>query len=229
MKFRVVLLTICAYALTAAIACCAPDPPKPDPPIETSAEEILPIEPAVQLTQRDGLTFLSIQNYEMLLVNKTYHLPSSYGDGIPSETQAVYDRMAEAARAAGYPIWIVSGYRSYETQADLFARNVKKYGSEQEANKVSARAGESEHQTGLALDLAGAENEILTFEFADTPTGQWLNAHCAEYGFILRYPDGKTWATGYVFEPWHFRYVGVELAKILTDSGLSVEEYAGLV
>ena len=230
MKVRALLLALCACALMFTVS-CAPLPPKPEngAPAETSKEEILPMDPPVQLAERNGITYLSIRGHEMLLVNKTYHLPSNYGSGITPETQSAFGDMAAAARAGGHPIWIVSGYRSYSEQANIFARNVRRYGSEEEANRISARAGQSEHQTGLALDLAGSENEILTFEFANTPTGQWLAAHCAEYGFILRYPEGKTWATGYVFEPWHFRYVGVELAQILTDSGLSVEEYAGLV
>lgn len=195
----------------------------------SSDDQILPVESAAELYTRDGVTYLSIQGHEMLLVNKNYPLPSDYGDGLTPEVQAAFAEMKEAAYAAGYPIWIVSGYRSYATQVNIFANNVRKYGSEEEANKISARAGQSEHQSGLALDLAGQGEEVLTFEFANTPAGQWLRAHCAEYGFILRYPEDKTWATGYVYEPWHFRYVGVELAQILTDSGLSVEEYAKLV
>ena len=192
-----------------------------------SSEFLLPDIPAyaeVQQYERDSISYLMIRGYEMLLVNRTYHLPSDYGNGLTPETRAAYNAMAATATVAGHPIWIQSGYRSYWTQADLFVSNVGKYGSEEKANLICARAGQSEHQAGLALDLAGSEG-ILT---SGSPTGQWVSAHCAEYGFILRYPEGKTWATGYVFEPWHFRYVGVELAQILTDSGLSVEEYAGL-
>lgn len=199
----------------------------------SSNETVLPDVPEyqdIQLYERDGITYLMIRGHEMLLVNKTYHLPSTYGNGITSATRSAYDAMAAAASAAGHPIYIVSGYRSYQTQANLFAHNVNLYGSEEEANKISARPGQSEHQTGLGLDIWGYDSAAdFSGSFGETPTGRWLAAHCAEYGFILRYPEGKIWATGYIYEPWHFRYVGVELAKILTDSGLTVEEYAGLV
>jgi D-alanyl-D-alanine carboxypeptidase len=186
-----------------------------------------PAEKKAVLEEREGVTYLLVNGYEMILVNKQYHLPPGYGDGITPEAQDAYDLMAAAAADAGYPIWIVSGFRSYETQQQIFERNSAEKG-EDEANTFSARPGQSEHQTGLAFDLAGSEGHVLSESFGETGTFGWLAENAADYGFILRYLEGKTHATGYVYEPWHFRYVGVGLARILSESGLSVEEYAGL-
>lgn len=227
------ILPVCLLVFTMLSFLLTSCQKKPTPVIEEAFVDsvlVIPSEPPeIQLYDRGGITYLRIHGHDMLLVNKAYHIPSSYGNGITSETRTAYNAMAAAAGAAGHSIWISSGYRSYQNQADIFAYNVTKYGSAEEANKISARPGESEHQTGLALDLDSLDGSGFTAAFGTTPSGQWLAAHCAEYGFILRYPQGKIWATGYIYEPWHFRYVGVELAKILTESGLTVEEYAGLV
>ena len=183
----------------------------------------------VSISERDGITYLTIQGHEMLLVNKSYHLPREYGDGITTEAQAALDSMIAAAAADGYTIWNGSGFRSYDTQEVLFNRYCERDG-EAAASRYSARPGTSEHQTGLAMDIAGGDGStFLSSSFENTPEFAWLNAHAADYGFILRYLKDKEWATGYIYEPWHYRYVGVELAHILKDSGVSVEEYAGLV
>ena len=183
----------------------------------------------VTMSERDGLTYLTIEGHEMLLVNKEYHLPREYGDGITPEAQAALDSMISAAAADGYTIWNGSGFRSYDTQEVLFNRYCERDG-EAAASRYSARPGTSEHQTGLAMDIAGGDGStFLSSSFENTPEFEWLNAHAADYGFILRYLKDKEWATGYIYEPWHYRYVGVELAHILKDSGVSVEEYAGLV
>lgn len=209
--------------------------PEPEPTTQPETDPAPTFDPSatslangVQMYERDGVTYLDIAGREMLLVNKSYHLPSTFGNGITSEAQAAFDRMAAAAAADGYTIWIGSGFRSYDTQEAIFNRYAASSG-EAAANRYSARPGQSEHQTGLAMDIAGGDGSaFLKTAFEDTPEFAWLDKHAADYGFILRFLKDREWATGYIYEPWHYRYVGEDLARILKDSGLSVEEYAGL-
>jgi D-alanyl-D-alanine carboxypeptidase len=241
-----VICLLLAAALVCVFAGCSSDN-EPDETIDdetVSAETVVPVPLDPYLYEKSGITYLVIEkavtttengedkvvieSYEMILVNKEYHLPEDYGDGITPEAQAAYDAMAADAADAGYPIWMVSGYRSYELQKSIFEGNAAAYG-EEHANTFSARPGQSEHQTGLAFDILGSETSTLTEDFGDTPTFAWMQENAADYGFIIRYLNEKTWATGYIYEPWHFRYVGVDLAHIFAESGLSVEEYAGLV
>ena len=134
------------------------------------------------------------------------------------------EKLVAAARAAGVTLRVGSGYRSYATQASLFASYVRRHG-EAAASRFSSRPGHSEHQSGLAVDFAGADQTCWVDDcFERTAAGKWLAAHAHEYGFILRYPKGKEPITGYQYEPWHFRYVGRELAGALHQSGLTMEE-----
>ncbi len=177
--------------------------------------------------ERDGITWLVIGGHEMLLCNKEYDLPANYGDGLTRECQQAFDEMAAAAEQAGLSIWVGSGFRSYETQAAIHQNYINTYGVEY-TKSVSAEPGHSEHQTGLAIDVAGAGGHYLEQAFDTTAEYDWLAEHAQEYGFILRYQKGKEWATGYIYEPWHYRYVGKDLAALLKDSGVTVEEYVGL-
>ena len=129
--------------------------------------------------------------------------------------------MADQARTEGIRLWNVSSYRSYGTQERVYDRYVSQDGQSL-ADTYSARPGSSEHQTGLARDINTASVQA---HFENTPTYAWLVEHCAEYGFILRYPEGKERITGYRFEPWHYRYVGVEAANYMKDNELSLEEF----
>ena len=179
----------------------------------------VPAEPEHRIEVIDGVTYVD----GILVVNKTYSIPSSYAPGdLTWECRAALDALSAGAAANGLSIYAISGYRSYEYQLGLYDRYVARDGKA-EADRYSARAGHSEHQTGLAVDV-----NSLEYAFADTPEGQWLAAHCAEYGFILRYPEGKEEITGYRYEPWHIRYLGVETAKKVTESGLTLEEYLGV-
>ena len=129
-----------------------------------------------------------------------------------------------AAKSAGYDLMIASGFRSYELQT-MYFDNYSRTSGEEAANKYSARPGQSEHQTGIAFDISLTSRECyLETCFGDTAAGQWLAKHAHDYGFTLRYPADKTEITKYQYEPWHFRYVGVELAKALRDSGLTLDE-----
>lgn len=132
--------------------------------------------------------------------------------------------MFDAAKAAGNDIMIASGFRSYALQQTYFTSYSNSYG-EAAANKFSAIPGQSEHQTGLALDIAYVNRDCyLDTCFGEKPAGIWLAANAYKYGFILRYPADKTEVTKYQYEPWHFRYVGKPLAGALHESGLTLDE-----
>jgi D-alanyl-D-alanine carboxypeptidase len=133
--------------------------------------------------------------------------------------------MAIAAKAAGAPIAIQSAYRSYETQEEVFAGWVQVHGRER-ALQLSARPGHSEHQLGLAIDFRSAGgSDPFSGNWQLTEQGKWMKAHAWEYGFVMSYPHDKLGVTCYAFEPWHFRYVGRELAAAIRGSGLSQREY----
>lgn len=158
----------------------------------------------------------------ILIVNKTYALPADYAPGVQPEAEAAFKEMQSAAWSEGLNIWIASGYRSYDYQSGLYQRYVNRSGKA-EADRYSARPGHSEHQTGLAFDLNSIDDS-----FADTAEGKWVAEHCHEYGFIIRYPKGKEDITGYIYEPWHIRYLGKETAEKVHNSGLTLEEYLGI-
>lgn len=186
-------------------------------------------------------TTLPVNNpgsYDML-VNKTYYLDSSYvpsqvtdlsiryaASGLQLESSAAeaLKELCEAGKAMGLTVYASSAFRNYEHQENLYNRYVKANGAE-EADRTSARPGFSEHQTGLCVDLAaGGENEGLG-SFKDTDEFVWTAANSAEYGWILRYPEGKEQITGYDYEPWHYRYVGKDIAQKVVASGLTYDEY----
>ncbi|MBR5015733.1 MAG: M15 family metallopeptidase [Clostridia bacterium] len=135
------------------------------------------------------------------------------------------DAMIEGAMAEGYTVLVTTAYRSYSFQSTLYNNYVAKDG-QAAADKYSARPGTSEHQTGLAADLTSATvGYKLTKDFGGTAEGQWLSAHAHEYGFILRYTSAGEPITGYMYEPWHFRYVGVDNATYIHQKGITLEEF----
>ena len=148
--------------------------------------------------------------------------PADYAPGVSEEAQSAFEEMAAGAAEDGINLYIASGFRSYDYQAQLYQRYVDRDGKEQ-ADTYSARPGYSEHQTGLAFDL----NEVSD-AFIGTPEAEWLAAHAQEYGFIIRYPADKVAITGYKYEPWHVRYLGKETAAAVYESGLCLEEYLGI-
>lgn len=162
---------------------------------------------------------------DILIANKTYALPSSYTPGKLLDTfMNAFNTMQTDALSEGISLKIVSGYRSYSTQYTLYNRYVNRDGKVL-ADTYSARAGHSEHQSGLAADINSLEQSWI-----NTPEGKWLNNNCHKYGFIIRYPKGKENITGYMYEPWHIRYVGVDVATSLYNNGnwISLEEYLGI-
>lgn len=155
----------------------------------------------------------------ILIVNKQYSLPENYGSGLTDEAYNAYTKMK---KASGHNMSIVSGFRSYQKQQNTFNYWCNKDGYDK-AVTYSALPGHSEHQTGLAMDITS-----LSQTYANTAEGKWLAANCHKYGFIIRYPKGKTEITGYIYEPWHIRYLGTDIAKMVYDSGLTLEEFLGV-
>ncbi|WP_144720524.1 M15 family metallopeptidase [Agrococcus jejuensis] len=146
------------------------------------------------------------------------------------EVDAALVALDQAQRAAiGEGVFVFSSYRSYATQTTIYQGFVNQYG-QAEADTTSARPGHSEHQTGLAVDVVGTSGVArLSVAFASTPSGQWLAANAWQHGFVVRYPNGLEGITGYEYEPWHLRFVGVELATAMTQAGAAtLEEYLAL-
>ncbi|MBB3112043.1 D-alanyl-D-alanine carboxypeptidase [Paenibacillus phyllosphaerae] len=180
----------------------------------------------------------------LVLVNKTRNLPSNYvpadlvkvnvpfsfsGDSPKKQMRKIaaeaLEKLFAAAKKDGISIKAVSGYRSYATQKAIFDRNVKLKG-EKVANQTSARPGQSEHQTGLAMDISSASvNYELEQSFGDTKEGKWLAKNAPKYGFIIHYGKGLEKQTGYSYEPWHVRYVGVYMASVITASNQSLDTF----
>ncbi|HAX72913.1 MAG TPA: hypothetical protein DCY20_05265 [Firmicutes bacterium] len=192
----------------------------------------------------------SIQNPNalMVLVNKNYALSSSYKPSdlrilnVTSVNGTIYLRseaasqaealFAAAANEEGLTLLGRSGYRSYQTQSDLYSSYVKNNG-QAAADTFSARPGHSEHQTGLALDItASSVNSELTTSFGYTTEGQWVKENAHRFGFIISYPAGRESETGYQYEPWHIRYVGVDTATQIYQNNWILDQYvisAGLI
>ena len=183
-------------------------------------------------------------DWNLILVNRTHPIPEDYevelkpiGSGHQIDARAYDDfrAMIQAAKSEGIYIYVTSSYRDLDKQTDLYNKKVESYvmqgysyeNAKEQAGQVVAVPGTSEHHLGLALDFVSSEYRKLDEKQENTKGFQWLEEHSWEYGFILRYPNGETDITGIIYEPWHFRYVGLEAAKEITESGLTLEEYLG--
>lgn len=159
-------------------------------------------------------------------VNKKY---CSRSLKLRSEACEAFETMCEAAIEDGISLIAVSAFRDYDYQEKVYYKYYTKKMSLNEYNatrdRVSARAGHSEHQTGYAVDVGCDEDSLLEESFENTEAGIWIAHNCVNYGFILRYPKGKEHITGYKYEPWHLRYLGVDLARKVYDSGLTYDEF----
>jgi len=173
-----------------------------------------------------------------VLINKYYAMPEDYvpdlvmadssaGQYLRPEADDAWDLMRAACdKDTGEVLYLVSGYRSYATQAYSFSHAIERRGLEKVCEK-NAYQGRSEHSLGLALDINTADDPEIRDEFVESTAGQWVKEHGHEYGFILRYPRDKGSIIGYGYEAWHYRFVGVELATKLYESGQTLEEYYG--
>ena len=155
----------------------------------------------------------------ILIVNKKYSLPANYNPGVDQTAAAALKQLQQAASTAGHNIPLISGFRSYSRQQTLYNNYVARDGQAL-ADTYSARPGQSEHQTGLAFDVGKLDDN-----YGSTPAGIWLKENCHKYGFIIRYPKGKESITGYQYEPWHIRYVGVDHATKIMNQNITLEEY----
>ncbi len=167
---------------------------------------------------KDGITYVN----GILIVNKTYSLPKNYDPKVNKEALSALKNMQADASALGLDLTLVSAYRSYNTQKQLYNKYVKKDG-EKKASTYSALPGHSEHQTGLAFDIGRVDSS-----FENTNEAKWIDKNAYLYGFIVRYPKDKMEVTGYIYEPWHVRYLGIDIAKKVKQSGLTLEEYLGI-
>ena len=213
-----------------------------------TADEILAYTQDRERQERDELS----ENYEfskddwrLILVNKQHSIPDDYEvklgkisttRGIMKCDERIIDDLRDMLQAAlddGVTLEIQSPYRTEEYQKFLFNRRIQEYMgkglSYMEAYQLAGLSvnipGNSEHQIGLALDIVSSTFRTLAKEFEDTDGGRWLAENSYKYGFILRYPKGKEDITGVKYEPWHFRYVGVEAATVITEQGITLEEF----
>jgi LAS superfamily LD-carboxypeptidase LdcB len=153
------------------------------------------------------------------LINIKYANEKKY---LRKEAKEHFEKLAYDANLLGYKIIAVSAYRDYDYQNKLYNNYVKEYGLEY-ASKCSAPAGYSEHQTGLAVDVMGSNNDYNKFD--QSKEFEWMKNNAHLYGFILRYPKNKENITGYKYEPWHYRYVGLSDAYKIYNNNLTLEEY----
>ncbi|WP_249529467.1 M15 family metallopeptidase [Paenibacillus brevis] len=226
---------------------------EPVTPVEddsTGGENGTGQEPANEEKQPDPADQVDFSDAQSVtvLVNKEYALPEDYEPSdlvypdvrftfsekiekrmMRSEAAAALEKLFDGAEEDGIYLAGVSAYRSHSTQTSLFNRYVKKDGLEK-AKTYSAVPGHSEHETGLAIDVSGSDGKCAAEDcFGDTKEAEWLAKHATEYGFIIRYPEGKEGITGYKYEPWHLRYVGTEISSDIAERGITLEEYYNAV
>ncbi len=218
------------YALDRQNPLSAPVPVQPDTALPAPTPVPTPDGPAPE------------DAWALLLVNCDHPLPEGFavpaftqlknGHSIDQRAYPALQAMMDGCRAAGLSPLICSSYRSAETQRQLFEQAVEGWlakgyireEAEAQAARWVARPGTSEHQTGLAVDIVDLSYQLLDEGQESTAVQRWLMEHCAEYGFILRYPTDKSAITGVGYEPWHYRYVG-KAAQEIMDGGLCLEEY----
>jgi len=218
---------------------------KEEAPVESSSQKEEEQEQSSQETKQQQLAeefAKEKEEYYLLLANAENPLPQDWSiqteevqNGYEMDKRAApaMREMIQAAKEDGVELMLCSAYRSIEKQQQLFDRSQQAYMaqgmSEEEAYAKTATEtaipGTSEHQTGLAADIVTPTYQMLDAGFADTPAGQWLSEHAAEYGFVLRYPQDKQEVTGIIYESWHYRFVGKTHAKLMKESGLCLEEY----
>jgi zinc D-Ala-D-Ala carboxypeptidase len=244
---KALLITTLSLVVASSVASCAPqrDPfpeassaapsaavdesptPTPTPTFDKTAQSI--DDPASYWVIVNKLRPLSPADYKAPdLVDVP--VPYVYAPMLRAEASAAVVQMfADFTAQTGLQMQSQSAYRSYSAQVSTYNNWVSSLGQEG-ADLTSARPGHSEHQTGLAIDISALPAKCSLDQcFADTPQGQWLAANAWTYGFVLRYPDDYTAITGYEFEPWHYRYVGVALATEYHNTGATtLEEFFGL-
>lgn len=156
---------------------------------------------------------------DLELIDINYAYENKY---LRKEAKKMFEKLSKDAKKEGYRIVATSTYRDYDYQNNLYKYYVKEKGKKY-ADMCSARAGHSEHQTGLAVDVAGSNDSYDDFE--DSIEFNWMKENAHKYGFILRYPKGKEKITGFKYEPWHYRYIGIDIATEIYEKDITLEEY----
>ncbi len=197
---------------------------------------------ALTTTTTTTTSTVDLSAWNLVLVNHDNPISTEYapevslcadGEYMHKDVTPIVQQMIADAKAQGINLYLVSGYRSASRQTYLYNRKVKYYKnlgySQSESERLAATVvnppGQSEHQTGLCMDITDSSYVSLTEDQENTAGYKWVYEHCAEYGFILRYPKDKEDVTGVIYEPWHFRYVGVEAATEIMSRGITLEEY----
>ncbi|MFE7064672.1 D-alanyl-D-alanine carboxypeptidase family protein [Sutcliffiella sp. NPDC057660] len=224
-----------------------PEEETPAEPTDEEPSEPVTGEPSDAPPEEEAIPVVANPTAINVMVNKFWALPDGYRPpdlirpNVPfsfgnensdrsklrMEAAEALEMMFAGAASEGIELYARSGFRSFETQESIFKNEIATYGYEQAVLYV-ARPGTSEHQTGLTMDITAKSVGLeLVESFENTAEGKWLAANAHHYGFILRYPKGKTNITGYAFEPWHYRYVGVDIATDIFNRGITLEEYMG--
>ena len=219
-----------------------PEPPAAPSPTPSPTPSPSPTPTPLPLPDSEDMWQLAIASVYYPLEGEYEVETAAVGSGYLFDARAAgaLNDMIAAARADGMGINITSAWRSHATQAQLYENRVYRFQlegySREEAEEIGAtvvaRPGTSEHELGLSVDFITDSYHILDEGFAEQPEYDWLIEHCAEYGFIQRYPLGKSELTGIIWEPWHYRYVGRECAEYIMEHGLCLEEFlleAGLI
>ncbi len=238
MKIKI-FIPAASFLLLAFAVWLAPDPAPAPPDVQASQESFRSPAPSASLpSSPEELP------WNLTLVNAEHPLPGDFSletaqlpNGLEFDSRAygALTAMLAAGEAEGLSFVVCSAYRTVEYQRTLFDDQVERYQargySRQEAGELTAREimppGTSEHNLGLAADIVSLSYQLLDGAQANTAEQKWLMEHCWEYGFILRYPEDKQDVTGVIYEPWHYRYVGVEAAQAMRESGQCLEEYLG--
>lgn len=212
--------------------------------LELKEQEIKALSQAKEEENSSRPVSSSGEEWKLILVNETHPLDTAYA---PQLVEVLPERLVDSrilddtrqmltdAENAGLDLYVVSSYRAYDTQRQVFNETMESWIAQgyspldayDETKKSVAVPGTSEHATGLALDITSSQYIELDDYQAETQEAQWLAENCWKYGFILRYPPEKANITGIIYEPWHYRYVGKEAAKEITEQGVTLEEYLG--
>ncbi len=218
------VLCLILTALLLGGACAAEPSPMPEWDYPLAPEILANKAGYITLVNRDHLLAGDYEPYDLEVINARC-ISDIKGDKLrKAALQAVRDMFA-AAEADGCILYLKSVYRAYSTQKYMYNRRLENVGRD---DGVVAYPGSSDHQTGLGADILNLEwtkKSGMTPAFANTAEAQWMAAHCAEYGFIIRYLEGKENITGIIYEPWHLRYVGLEAARYIMDNQLTLEEF----
>jgi D-alanyl-D-alanine carboxypeptidase len=239
---RLLVSCVLGSAVAALAACAAPDPqvprrataPVPGPVHGAAAGRVAPSPAATTPPFDRTARSTTAPSSPWVVVNKTHPLPASYrpdlgivrGYQVAPPLVGPLTRLLEEAAGDGVRFKIASAFRSYGYQRRVYEEQLARRGRAA-ADRVSARPGHSEHQTGLAVDLVTPRDPGCDLQacFARRPGGRWIAAHAWRYGFVVRYPAGSERVTGYQAEPWHLRYVGAPLARELHETTATLEEF----